>query len=239
MPTPTILDIKIRLRQLGLYAGVLDDRKGDDYRAAVRTFQAAHRLLIDGIAGPATRSILMPQAELPAHVPSRDSDQPLVGDGGIKPVWPRQPDVERVFGKPGENLTTLILPFEMQYREDDDVYPVRRFQIHEMVHDSALRCLNRIADAYDETARSAIGLNEFGGCFNLRPMRTGTRLSMHAWGIAIDFDPDDNALNWGADRARLAKPDCAAFWKIWADEGWVSLGQVRNFDWMHVQAARL
>jgi hypothetical protein len=239
MPTPSVVDIKIRLQQLGLYTGALDAAKGDDYRAAVSTFQAAHRLLVDGIAGPATRSILMPQGDLPPHLPSRDEDLQLDGDDHVKPIWPRQPDMERFFGRPGENLTTLVLPFTMKYHEDDDTYPVKRFQIHEKVHDSALRCFTRIADAYDEASRAKIGIDEFGGCFNLRAMRGGTRLSMHSWGIAIDFDPDDNQLRWGGDRARLAKPDCRTFWKIWAEEGWVSLGQARNFDWMHVQAARL
>lgn len=239
MPTPTIIDIKIRLQQLGLYAGALDDAKGDDYRAAVRTFQAAHRLDDDGIAGPVTRSILMPVGDLPRHVPSRDDDAAPSAAADVGAVWPRQPDVERFFGAPGKNLTTLQLPFAMQYREDKNVYPVKHFQIHEKVHDSALRCFGRIADAYDDAARAETGIDQFGGCFNPRPMRGGTRLSMHAWAIAIDFDPDRNALTWGLDRARLASPDCATFWRIWADEGWVSLGRARNFDWMHVQAARL
>ena len=25
----------------------------------------------------------------------------------------------------------------------------------------------------------------------------------------------------------------------WEEEGWISLGRARDFDWMHVQAARL
>ena len=70
-------------------------------------------------------------------------------------------------------------------------------------------------------------------------MRGGTQYSMHSWGIAIDFDPERNQLNWGRDRARLAAADCVPFWDIWEAEGWVSLGRARNFDWMHVQAARL
>ena len=40
-------------------------------------------------------------------------------------------------------------------------------------------------------------------------------------------------------RPRLAQPDGETFWKLWEDEGWVSLGRARNYDWMHVQAARL
>jgi len=62
---------------------------------------------------------------------------------------------------------------------------------------------------------------------------------MHAWSIAIDFDPARNKLSWNNTRARLAKPDAVKFWELWEAEGWVSLGRARNYDWMHVQAARL
>jgi hypothetical protein len=70
-------------------------------------------------------------------------------------------------------------------------------------------------------------------------MRGGDRWSMHSWGIAIDFDPTRNSLHADHTQARLAQPDCNEFWRIWEDEGWVSLGRARDFDWMHVQAARL
>ncbi len=33
----------------------------------------------------------------------------------------------------------------------------------------------------------------FGGCFSFRQQRTGTKLSTHAWGIAIDLNPETNA----------------------------------------------
>ncbi len=70
-------------------------------------------------------------------------------------------------------------------------------------------------------------------------MRGGQSYSMHSWGIAIDFDPERNQLKWGRPRARLSHSDAAPFWDAWEAEGWVSLGRARNFDWMHVQAARL
>jgi len=70
-------------------------------------------------------------------------------------------------------------------------------------------------------------------------MRGGNSWSMHSWGIAIDFDASRNQLRWGREKAVLAKPVYDAWWKAWEDEGWVSLGQERNYDWMHVQAARL
>ncbi len=35
-------------------------------------------------------------------------------------------------------------------------------------------------------------VTSFGGCFAFRPQRTGTKLSTHAWGIAIDLNPQSN-----------------------------------------------
>ncbi len=36
-------------------------------------------------------------------------------------------------------------------------------------------------------------ITSFGGCFCFRPQRLGTKLSTHAWGIAIDLNPESNA----------------------------------------------
>jgi len=62
---------------------------------------------------------------------------------------------------------------------------------------------------------------------------------MHAWGIALDYFPAKNRLKWHQDKALFARPAYDAWWEIWEDEGWVGLGRVRDFDWMHIQAVRL
>lgn len=202
--------------------------------AAVRKFQAASGIAPDGVVGKVTA------AALDKSPPSN------VADGTAKPVpapaqknaWPRQSECSRFYGAVGKNQATLTLPYAMRIAWDKRQV-ITRFSVHEKVHDSAARCFARIADAYDAAQRSAAGIDLFGGCLNVRTMRGGSTYSMHSWGIAIDFDPERNQLRWGRDQARLAKPDCETFWKIWEDEGWLSLGRSRNFDWMHVQAARL
>ena len=85
----------------------------------------------------------------------------------------------------------------------------------------------------------ALRLDRFGGCYNYRPMRGGSALSTHAWGAAVDLDPERNQLTWGADKAAFAAPEYEAFWQIVEAHGAVSLGRSRNRDWMHFQFARL
>ena len=111
---------------------------------------------------------------------------------------------------------------------------------HEKTAASLGRVLANIMAHYGEAEIDRLGINIFSGDYHPRLKKgSSTQWSMHAWGIAYDFDDENNKLNWGADRARFARPDYTAFWNIWEAEGWVSLGRARNFDWMHVQAARL
>jgi hypothetical protein len=157
--------------------------------------------------------------------------------------WPNQAGVPTFFGARGAHQAMLALPYPMRLAWDTD-HIVRKISIHEKCHDSALRVLTRVADHYGDRVAD-LGLDLFGGSLNVRRMRGGTAWSMHSWGIAIDFDPARNQLKWGrapsehGPGARLAQPDCEMFWRLWEAEGWVSLGRAKNYDWMHVQAARV
>jgi hypothetical protein len=152
--------------------------------------------------------------------------------------WPTQAQCGRYYGAPGNAHVRLTLPFKLRIAWDKR-QSVSTFVIHKRCHDSAARAFQKIRETYSDKEIAEIGIDLFGGCYNNRPMRGGTNLSMHAYACAIDFDPERNQLKWGRDKARLAKPDAVPFWEAWEAEGWVSLGRARNFDWMHVQAARL
>jgi len=232
MSSPT--NIQSRLAELGLYAGVIDGKIGDQTKEAIRQFQRSVGLTVDGIAGQNTQEKLFPVDAMP----QRDIDPPSAEPAHIAPIWPRQAECPAFYGAVGTGQTALVLPFPMRLAWDLDK-TVSRFSVHAKVHDSAARAFERIASTFSASQREALGLNIWGGCLNVRAMRGGARYSMHSWGIAIDFDPDRNQLKWGRDRARLGQPDAVPFWEIWEAEGWVSLGRHSNFDWMHVQAARL
>jgi len=198
--------------------------------------------VIDGLVGPQTlyaRDAYLAVEETGALPAWREPLMaPRAADIALVPTWPRQPSIERFFGRVGEHQVALKLPFRMRLAWDPKTV-VARFQLHEKVHDSALRVFERMLGHYGEAEIDRLELNLFGGCLNVRRMRGGGAWSMHSWGIAIDFDPAGNQLQWRRDKARLAQPEYDPFWRFWKEEGWLSLGQARDFDWMHVQAARL
>ncbi|TVR06681.1 MAG: hypothetical protein EA385_14960 [Salinarimonadaceae bacterium] len=208
---------------VGIEVGVIDGLVGPQTRFAYD----AYRRHIQGLAPDTSRDLLM----LPQVHDSRFPDP-------VKTTWPRQNEVTRHYGAVGQNQAMLQLPFQMRLAWDLRT-PITRFSIHEKAHDSAARIFGRILSHYGEAEIKRLHLDRFGGCLNVRKMRGGSAYSMHSWGIAIDFDPERNQLNWNRTRAHLARPEYEAFWRFWTEEGWLSLGKARDIDWMHIQAARL
>jgi hypothetical protein len=127
---------------------------------------------------------------------------------------------------------TLKIAWNMNQRTN-------RIGCHPKVAASLSRVLKRVFEHYGTARISELRLDVYGGCYNPRKKRGGSTWSMHSWGIALDFDPDNNQLRWGRDRATFARPAYDPWWEAWEAEGWVSLGRQKNFDWMHVQAALL
>ena len=115
---------------------------------------------------------------------------------------------------------------------------VKKLKCHEKVAESMQKVLTEVFEHYGEQGIKDLGLDLWGGCYNFRKKRGGSTLSTHSWGIAVDYHPGMNQLRWGWDRAVFARPDYDFWWEAWEKEGWVGLGRVANFDWMHIQACR-
>lgn len=154
--------------------------------------------------------------------------------------WPKQDynSMVKFYGAVGTNQTSLQLPYEMVLAWDLDS-KVTKITCHEKVHDSLKRIFQNTLDHYGLDTIKELRLDRFGGALNVRKMRGGSAWSIHSWGAAVDIDPDRNQLKWGKDKAFLARPDYEPFWKIVESEGGVSLGRLRNYDYMHWQFATL
>lgn len=214
----------------GLDPGVIDGLVGPDTLFALEGWHARMRAIADPEPDPRE---VEPDPDDAAAVAAHAA---ALQRASLR--WPRQSEVPAFYGAVGKNQTRLALPYPMKLAWDRDTI-VTSISLHVKVAESAGRAFARIAEIYSPEEIARHGFDIFSGSLNVRKMRGGSAYSMHSWGIAIDFDNQRNDLHWGRDRAYLARPECAAFLDAWEAEGWVSLGRERNYDWMHVQAARL
>lgn len=193
---------------------------------------------IDGVVGPATEKARVHWQRGPWRNTVLNA---LHGDERMPATlerWPVYSKLRDFFGEPGQNLTTISLPFPLQLAWSPKTQ-VHRVQCHKLVAESLVRVQQQILADYSYAGIVKLNLHMWGGCYNARPMRGSTKLSTHAWGIAWDTDPVRNALKMNRSQASLARPEYEKFWNAWTSEGWLSLGKARDFDWMHTQACRL
>lgn len=152
--------------------------------------------------------------------------------------WPRQSDVPKVFGHVGSGQTTLILPYPLIIAWDK-TKKINKMTLHTKVKESVDKILSTVLEHYGKDEIHRLRLDMFGGSLNVRKMRGGSSWSMHSWGIAFDFDPENNMLKVHKPKAEFSKDDYKFWFETWEAEGAVSLGRSRDYDWMHTQFARL
>jgi len=142
------------------------------------------------------------------------------------------------YGPPGENQTSIQLPYPMVLAWDAKV-KITRMTCHAKCADAFSQIFEDTLAAYGAAGIKRFRLDQFGGCLNVRKMRGGEAWSIHSWGAAIDIDPDRNQLKWHSYKAALSAKEYDRWWDIVEDVGGVSLGRQKDFDWMHFQFARL
>ena len=172
--------------------------------------------------------------------------EPVVGGG--KPIFAddwevvlpedTNEDLERYFGEKGENQVRLHLPYAMKLAWDNDAV-INSFMCHNIVHDPLLELFNGVLEVYTPEQIAEYGLDQFGGCLNVREMKGsgGKRWSTHSWGMAIDMDPMRNQYKWDSSKATMASDELRPFREIAKSVGFLSAGEFMDRDWMHFQYA--
>ena len=90
-------------------------------------------------------------------------------------------------------LTTIELPFPLTLSWDH-LRSVHRITCNKKLGATFADTFSRI-----QSAGLQLKITGFGGCFSFRPQRTGGKVSTHAWGIAIDLNPESNAQGTAGD----------------------------------------
>ena len=132
------------------------------------------------------------------------------------------------------NLILVPVPYKMVLAWDDSE-PVKSILIHVKCAGSLAIILHAILGEYGSQADlHAAGLDLFGGSFSYRRIEGSHRLSTHAWGAAIDIDPEHNAM--GSHKWRMLQDVV----NIFDAQGWTWGGRWKNRpDPMHFQAANV
>jgi D-alanyl-D-alanine carboxypeptidase len=124
-------------------------------------------------------------------------------------------------------LARVTLPFALPLSWDIS-RTVKQFTCHKLLAPMLTSIFEQI-----QAVNLQRKLTSFGGCFAFRPQRTGTKLSAHAWGIAIDLNPETNQQGTAGNM----DPGIVTIFRQAGFE-WGGQWQGRRRDPMHFQFCR-
>jgi hypothetical protein len=179
----------------------------------IKAIQTKIGVTPDGIFGPISRGTCI--AYLRHLMPE---DHP----------FPYRKDIRQFYGEPGEESLTMINVTGLGVEYMDRV--VRVIRCHEMIADNLLDFIIAISHSKHRDI-----LKEYIGCYEHRKSRNSTKLSTHAWGIAIDFKPKTNG-----NRTKWPEKADMPFevMEIAASFGFAAAGAFWGRDAMHFEAVR-
>lgn len=140
------------------------------------------------------------------------------------------------YGQPGDpdNLTQINLPYPMRIAWDIKG-AVSRITCHKLIAGALVKVFTDLLAAYGYDELKRLGIDLFGGCYNFRKMRGGSKWSRHSWAIAIDLDPARNGLKTKKPKAQFSKPEYKPMIDIFYANGFFNLGVEKDYDWMHFE----
>lgn len=212
-------------------------------------FQFDNDLKVDFKYGPKTKAVLerrvvelvSPKLDVDPSDPFIALPEPmqeslLIG-GRLNPVFAvgeQLTTAERVavLGDAGDPrfMTRINTPYPLRLAWDTNT-EVNTIYCHKAVAGALLAAMSDVLDYYGITAIKRLDLNMFGGCFNKRPIRGGTELSTHSWGISIDWLPGSNPYRAKPSKCAFATEPYRAFVNIMKHHGFRTM----EHDLMHWQ----
>jgi|WetSurMetagenome_2_1015567.scaffolds.fasta_scaffold00497_5 hypothetical protein len=105
----------------------------------------------------------------------------IQNDGTLAPSWE------------SDYLARCRLPFRIKLSMDH-TKEVTGIYCHKKLIDIVPAVFSAIQDNNLQDS-----IKTYGGCFNFRTKRSGGKLSTHCWGIAIDLNPETNAMGSEGD----------------------------------------
>ena len=134
---------------------------------------------------------------------------------------PKQSECLKLFGNPSapdfakRNLVSIVPPYPFWMGK----IPIHQFQINKVAAPSIIRVLNRVWSVCEKDVGkvSHYHADQFSGSWAVRNARGLKMISMHAYGLAVDFDAANNSLGSKSHFFQRGNPLVDAF----AAEGWV------------------
>lgn len=144
--------------------------------------------------------------------------------------------IKATYGNPGDinNLTTIALPYPMRIAWDKKT-KVTKISCHKKIADPLLNVFNDLLLHYGYQKLVELGIDLFGGCYNFRQMRGGTKWSRHSWAIAVDLDPERNGLKVKWKDSQFSKPEYKFMIDTFYKYGFINLGKEKDYDSMHFE----
>lgn len=260
-------DIQKLLATAGAYGGGIDNDPGPQTMRAVdkvlagtgsrwskkrRLIGSAQKILndagfeagkVDGYAGHNTDNAFAEWQYAKIHGKREVVERaPSASYSGKASSLPRQGDVAKFYGRPGDQikgrLKTIELPFRL--RIDWNLRQrTAKMTVHEKCAPSLLAAMIAVHEHYGAERMKALGIDRYAGGYNHRKMRGGSSYSMHAYGCAIDFYAQPNGLRMRCPQALFCGPDYREFLDIMERHGWLPAVRLWGADAMHFQQARL
>jgi len=195
----------------------------DAIETLVREFQEDNGLKVDGWPGERTREAIRAARGVPELA---------------APIPKGRSGVHRVYGSfqwtPGRGrLVDIDDDWEDRNIRRYTLHTGQRRRLHRLVGPEFVVLFKRACDASGYTPRSV-------QTFNPRRIKDhpDSKLSLHSWGIAVDFDPRENAMGG----RNLAHPDqpCPLvahpeFLQVFRDAGWRCGHDWKMRDTMHIE----